>query len=270
MVLGLVMKQILLHVFLLVTFMLNAKPGEAFSQTKFSSSNDYFTVFPTPPRTVKKLAFEYDASAIMQEKIRYQVNYFASLEHVPYVWGGGTFENVKRSACDKCKACIRTKKIPIKEQYLKCSSCRKCGIDCSHLVVSLYNKTGLSVPYGSTGEFNRFSESILNKYYSLIDVGTDVSRATTGDLILYDSHIVLLVENHGDGKGDILHAQDLSSIGEIGGIMFQRKRKITRISGQPIRKILRHKRMSMTLKKPIFPSTIVGLDYLLSDNTSRD
>ncbi len=207
----------------------------------FNSFTDFVYIYPEAPRLFKMVHFEYSPVEKLQEQVLHHVNYYASFDHVPYVWGGGSLGLQKPSACDRCKACIETG-IPLKKQFTRCKSCQQCGIDCSHLTAQLYNRVGLEVPYGSTKELNRMTRRKLKRLYSLVDIGKDLRFADTGDLILYDRHIVLLVENLGNGEGYILHSENQDYKGLIGGIIFEKRERLWRLGTQNIRKILRHER----------------------------
>jgi cell wall-associated NlpC family hydrolase len=195
----------------------------------------------------QKSDIQYTDAKKLEEKILFYVNYFSSFENVPYVWGGGALGIDKPSKCDLCRSCIEEKQLPIQNIFHGCKACQSCGIDCSHLVAKLYNKAGFRIPYGSTEELNKMSRYRLKSHYYLIDKGRNLAEARTGDLLLYDRHIVILVKNMGDGGGLILHSEDQKHKGMIGGITFEKKSDLTRMGRQKIRRILRHQKLASAI-----------------------
>lgn len=159
---------------------------------------------------------------------------------VSYVYGG--FRLGSEKECEYCNTCLMAKKPKPKARFLECPECRKCSLDCSHFIQLVYERSGLKLPYLTTKTMLQLSKQELFKKYRLMDVGTDVKALQTGDLLVYDGHVVMLeILAKELGYGDIIHATSGREIREPGqGIQRKRMALLSNFRG-PLLKVLRHR-----------------------------
>ena len=79
----------------------------------------------------------------------------------------------------------------------------------------------------------------MEREYNLVNVGIDVFKAQLGDLLLYPTHITMLLQVYENGTGDFIHATRVGKPQPTGGINVKFNRKISNYRGKLIR-ILRH------------------------------
>ncbi len=157
---------------------------------------------------------------------------------VSYVYGGSRLGDPEH--CNACNTCLELKKSGPKERLSDCPVCAKCSLDCSHYTFEVFKQAGLNSTYLTTALMNTLSSRELAERYSLIDIGTSLSRAMPGDLLVYDGHVVFLEKKYPDGRGDLIHStsgRQLSGPGN--GIQRERRADLAFFRG-PILRILRH------------------------------
>jgi hypothetical protein len=163
---------------------------------------------------------------------------------VSYVYGGSQLGDPP--ACEACNSCLAKRQPAPGQRLARCPVCRSCSIDCSHFAALVFADAGLPFPYLDTAGMLAYSAAKLRSAYHLIDLGTDLSRAQPGDLLVYKGHVVIL-ERLSDGpagqsqmpRGDIIHAtggKDIRRPGE--GIQRERFVDLGGFRG-PLRRILR-------------------------------
>lgn len=180
-----------------------------------------------------------EAPESYQNRLLYLANYYAQLEYVPYIWGGGRVGN--RQTCLECRRCVRKLRTPIEKRLFSCQACRSCGIDCSHFVHMLYREAGVEYPYASAWELARQSSRGLLKYYAMVDLGQDLTKAEPGDLLVFKKHVAMLSRVISATNGDFVHATRFHRGRlRLGGVRWEQDRNIKRFRGRLVR-ILRHK-----------------------------
>jgi cell wall-associated NlpC family hydrolase len=157
---------------------------------------------------------------------------------VPYVWGGQKIGS--KSECRKCHECVTRKKVKPERRLQRCAACRHCGIDCSHFVAQVFRDADLPLRYATTREWKKLGADELLLKYHLVDLGTNLSLVQPADILLYDGHVVMLVELTGANTGTIIHATRRGKIS--GGIRINSDVDLARFHG-PLRKILRHQNL---------------------------
>jgi hypothetical protein len=170
---------------------------------------------------------------------------------VSYVYGGSQLGDPP--ACDACNACLTDRHPQPTQRLAKCPACRACSLDCSHFTARVFADAGFPYPYLDTEGMLTYSAAKLERAFHLVDLGTDLSRAQAGDLLVYTGHVVLL-ERLADGpaaggvrRGDIIHAtggKDIRRPGE--GIQRERFVDLAGFRG-PLRRILRHASLAQTV-----------------------
>ncbi|MEZ4743938.1 MAG: NlpC/P60 family protein [Bdellovibrionota bacterium] len=235
---------ILSSLFLMISFQSLAED----QITEFDNYARFESTYPNPARTFRQFDYELTQNFLTQEELTYHAINYAKLAYVPYIWGGGTIGIGNSNACSQCKKCIKKRNVSIKKRFTACKACRKCGIDCSHLVNKIFEKSDLPVPYGSTKDLLKLNAKDLKRLYSLVYVGRNPQQAQVGDLILYPGHIVLLLENNEDGTGSIIHATASKKNSKFGGIVIETV-KLSEYAGG-IRKILRHRKLLEAANHP--------------------
>lgn len=209
----------------------------------FTTGKTSYSIMPNPPYYYATW-FEsnaIDAEYRARQQIVLQMNRFTKMSHVPYIWGGNRIGNIK--TCKRCRSCIQRTKARVKYRNLICPACKKCGIDCSHLVTTIYKNAGIEFPYATTQDFLHKSAPQLAARYGLLDLGQKVEVIEPGDLLLYKKHVVIVMATYADGTAGILHSTAVDPKHRAGGIRYEEKVPVARFRGK-IRKILRHKRLA--------------------------
>ncbi len=175
-----------------------------------------------------------------QDRLVALAKYYASLVHVPYIWGGQQVGSTTQ--CIACRSCVQEKKVPLMSRLGRCRACQQCGMDCSHFVYRMYHEAGLDYNYASTSELSRQTGPGLLKYYNFVDIGRDLTLAQPGDLLVYKKHIMMLMRVVSPKNADFIHITRFGGDGhKLGGIRFETGRSVERFRGSLVR-ILRHKR----------------------------
>lgn len=173
---------------------------------------------------------------------------------VSYVYGG--YQVGDPDACGACNDCLVAKAPRPKERLAQCPVCRKCSLDCSHFTELVYRQAGLPYPYVATKGMLELDAAALRRSYGLVDLGTRLDQSTTGDLLVYDGHVVMLERRREprpgqpEFRGDVIHAtggKDIKSPGE--GIQRERFIDLARFRG-PLRRILRHAQLVASPAEP--------------------
>lgn len=178
-----------------------------------------------------------EASAI--ERVLTEAEKLHSQDWVPYVWGGQKIGS--EAECVKCHECVARKKVRPERMLQKCSACKHCGIDCSHFVAQVFRNAEMPIKYGTTREWKKLGPAELLERYQLRDMGSDINDARPADILLYDGHVVMLIELTGNRRGTIIHATRRGKFG--GGIRIDDDVDLQRFHGK-LRKILRHQDLS--------------------------
>lgn len=175
-----------------------------------------------------------------QDRLIRVADSYARLKYVPYIWGGGQVGSKKN--CLACRKCVRSKKIALKNRLSACKPCQRCGIDCSHFVNMVYREAGLPYNYASTWELTHQSSEGLLDIYDLVDLGTNLFMSRPGDLLVYEKHMVMLVQTYRGGYGDFVHATRFRGGDKLnlGGFRWDKNRNLKKLRGKLIR-VLRHK-----------------------------
>ncbi len=165
---------------------------------------------------------------------------YSRLSYVPYIWGGGRIGS--RKSCLACRRCVRQKKIDLKSRLELCKPCQQCGIDCSHFVNMVYREAGVPYDYASTWELNNQTPEGLLGLYDLVDLGTKLTHARPGDLLIYEKHMVMLVQSYSEGYGDFVHATRFRGGDKLklGGFRWDTNKNLKKYRGKLIR-VLRHR-----------------------------
>ncbi len=204
----------------------------------FASSPKISRKFPVVDSKVASEAiFGSDVSMEQLRLVRIAKSY-AEKKFVPYVWGGGRVG--PRKSCYRCSQCIKKYRVDVRDRLSACDECRRCGIDCSHFVNRVYRESGLSYPYATTFELSRLNSKRVLEYYDLFNVGTDISHAQPGDLVLYKRHIIMIVEIHSDLTIDFVHVTRFGDRYKHGGIRYEKRKNVESMRGGLV-KILRHR-----------------------------
>jgi hypothetical protein len=157
---------------------------------------------------------------------------------VSYVYGGSKLGDPEH--CEACNKCLDRMKSGPKERLSDCPVCNKCSLDCSHYTYEVFKQSGLSSTYLTTALMNTLSPQELAARYKLLDIGSSVTRAMPGDLLVYDGHVVLLEKKYPDGHGDLIHSTSGRELrGPGNGIQRERRAELQNFRG-PVQRILRH------------------------------
>ena len=212
------------------------------SYTLFDTVESFSSIYPAPPFVFDLffIAEGVDREYRMRESVLVQIEKVSKMSHVPYIWGGNNLGPEKN--CKQCRRCILRSNAKVKEREQSCPICRKCGIDCSHLVTKIFNQAGFQFPYGTTKDFLYQSAFKLDEIYNLIDLGNDPTRVQPGDLLLYRKHIVMVTDVMDGGFANILHSTALDPKGFGGGIRTEAKISMSTFRGK-LKKVLRHKNL---------------------------
>lgn len=162
------------------------------------------------------------------------------LDHwsVSYVYGGSKLGDPEH--CQACNACLERMKSGPKERLTDCPVCNQCSLDCSHYTYEVFKQAGLNATYLSTALMNSLSPQELAGRYQLLDIGSSLTRAMPGDLLVYEGHVVLLEKKYPDGRGDLIHSTSGRELrGPGNGIQRERRADLANFRG-PILRILRH------------------------------
>ncbi len=164
---------------------------------------------------------------------------FADMNYVPYIWGGEQIGT--KAECDACRACAMQAKTRLDKRLARCDACKRCGIDCSHFVHRLYKTIGLNYQYATTRELTRIDHKQLLRHYNMIDVGTSLSDAQPGDLLLYKKHVAMVLRVRDDQHADFVHASRFRAGDrhKLGGLRLDMNQNVYRFRGELVR-ILRH------------------------------
>ncbi len=164
------------------------------------------------------------------------------LTHVPYVWGGARIGSMDE--CVACRQCVRRNNIALEERSRLCKECRKCGMDCSHFVHSVYANAGLDYPYASSRELAKQTSPGIFRNYNLVDLGRNLQRLQPGDLVVYPRHIVMVTRVTGLGRADIVHISRYRQGPErhVGGFRLDQDVDLDAYRGGFVR-VLRHRRL---------------------------
>ena len=167
---------------------------------------------------------------------------------VSYVYGGHQLGD--SLACNHCNTCLESKAPAPAQRLQQCPDCNSCSLDCSHFTALVFAQAALPYPYLDTSLMLQLPAKALRRRYQLLDLGTELSRAAPGDLLVYAGHVVLLerVEGvspgQGDWRGDVVHATGGREIKGPGqGIQRARFADLANFRG-PLLRILRHADLS--------------------------
>lgn len=172
---------------------------------------------------------------------------------VSYVYGG--YQVGDPAACQQCNSCLETHKPKPNQRLSQCPVCRQCSLDCSHFTELVYRQAGYPYPYLATSGMLAMDADVLRRRYDLVDLGTRLDQALTGDLLVYDGHVVMLERRRepqpGQAffRGDVIHAtggKDVRGPGE--GIQRERFINLAHFRG-PLRRILRHVKLESSIEK---------------------
>jgi cell wall-associated NlpC family hydrolase len=217
----------------------SSAPNQGRSQSGTTLFDPYDAAVETKRKSDVVNVKDFPLAALkLQDKLVGLAKEYASLAHVPYVWGGGNIGKV--SSCDECRTCIETKKYSIKNRLRKCKACQSCGIDCSHFVNRVFNQVGLEYPYAATAEMKRARPEELATEYNLLHMGKDIRAAQPGDLLVYKNHVVLLASIDDKGYGEIIHATRFIKGRKSGGIAWDKQKRLATYRGK-LQRILRHR-----------------------------
>ncbi len=174
------------------------------------------------------------------DKLIGTAEYYLNHAEISYVWGGNTVADKK--SCKSCSQCLNDKK-PSKTNKVKaCPMCKKCGLDCSHFILHVFENAGLKTKYLTTSAMRSFSKDKLLTDFNWIDMGAKASRAMNGDLAVYPGHVIMIMKVYPEtAKADIIHVtsgRDIKSPGEA--VQTERGIKIENFRG-PLQRLLRHK-----------------------------
>lgn len=209
--------------------------------TAFDTFRTFESVYPDRQRGLTDFPWDQSTHQTKYEEIRYFASRLAILNDVPYVWGGGSTQPESPSACQQCKECIETGKYNTRNVFTSCRACQSCGIDCSHLVNQVLRNAGMRTPYGSTEELLSRSVEDLERLYQVIDIPARPAAALPGDLLVFGGHVVLLLNQHGDGSGTVVHSAAYKKDSTVGGIAIE-DIDLAKYAGG-MRRILRHRIM---------------------------
>ena len=213
-----------------------SSPADNFSA--FDTFQRFESIYPDSWRGQPDYPLEQSISEIKNEEIRYIASRFALLENIPYVWGGYHAKVESPGECQECRNCITAGKLSTREVFDSCKACRLCGIDCTHLVNQILAGAHLPVPYGSTEELLARSAFDLARLYHVDDMGTDYSASKTGDVIVFPTHAVLMLQNHNNGYATVIHSAAYKKGTVFGGITIE-DINLGKFAGG-VRRILRH------------------------------
>lgn len=187
---------------------------------------------------------------------------FVNKTAVPYVFGGSQIGSSK--ACQDCSACIRARRLPANsssDRFEQCTACQSCGLDCSNFVKHLFTEAGLTVKFATTATLNRASDLVLEENFRFINIGSDLSDARPGDLVLKKGHVIMLTDiQTALGTVDFIHASRGSKRTPVGGIELRRGFNLRTIQRETVR-ILRHKDL---LQPSDFEINLMSVKRLLS------
>lgn len=167
---------------------------------------------------------------------------------VSYVYGG--YQVGDPAVCQQCNTCLQGQRPKPNQRLDLCPVCRQCSLDCSHFTELVFRQAGYPYPYLATSGMLTLHADTLESRYELIDLGTRLDLAHTGDLLVYDGHVVMLERRREPQpgqprfRGDVIHAtggKDIRSPGE--GIQRERFIDLEHFRG-PIRRILRHAKIN--------------------------
>jgi hypothetical protein len=214
-------------------------------QLSLQSAQELLPKLPASPEIVPAAIHRYFALSRLQAVIQE----VAGALHVPYVWGGNKIGS--ESTCQECTECIVKKRLGPKSRTANCRACASCGIDCSHLVQQVFSAAGLEMPYAASNLMAKADPATLLRHYNLVDIGKDFENARPGDIIVYRRHVGILMANHGNNHGDLVHASRFAGGGreKVGGIRYDLNKNIVRPRGGLVR-ILRH-RLLMAPNEPL-------------------
>lgn len=157
---------------------------------------------------------------------------------ISYVYGGHKLGDPQ--VCQACNVCLDFHKSGPKERLRDCPVCNDCSLDCSHYTYEVFKQAGLQATYLTTALMNGLSAPELAKKYKLLDIGSNLTRAMPGDLLVYDGHVVLLEKKGKDGRGDLIHVTSGRELRGPGhGIQRERQAMLASFRG-PVLRILRH------------------------------
>jgi len=185
---------------------------------------------------------------LIEARLSAAIEKYEELTYVPYVWGGTAVGSKKE--CKACMACLEKTAANKNLAFLAdednpCKSCESCGIDCSNLVHQVLADANIQFPYLTARDMAKYPGAKLEAKYNLVDVGSDITRAQTGDLIVQRKHVMIFIGMN-EGGVEYLHS---SRRGEderpFGGINVVKNRPIESIQ-KTIVKILRPKQALKT------------------------
>jgi cell wall-associated NlpC family hydrolase len=199
----------------------------------------------TPPNKLE-LIISYQDALVAAAKS------YAEMDHVPYVWGGSKIGSPED--CQACRSCVAEKQVSLTRRMARCAPCRRCGMDCSHFVSRVFSDVGLTYGYASSRELGRQSQAGLIANYGFVDVGTDISLAQPGDVLIYPKHVAMLIQANSTTHGDIIHSTRFRAGDHLslGGIRYDKNINLKKYRGRLIR-IIRH--YSLFKNPPEFKSS---------------
>ena len=241
----------------LVALMAVLEIGASGADRFFAGTNEIHEIYPTTapfrPMTVgfEMIGPKPDRPAIV--RLMDAAHRMVERTGVPYVFGG-TQIGAQRY-CQECSECVRKNHLPANSTLLrfnKCQACRKCGIDCSNFVNRLFAAAGLKYRFADTRTLNGMKDGFLQEQYGFINMGTDLSEARPGDLLLEKGHVMMLVDiDLNIGTIDYIHASRGSQRTPVGGIELRRGMSIVKAQRDIVR-ILRHRELVLPEDSGIF------------------
>ena len=191
---------------------------------------------------------------------------------VPYVYGGSRIGSLKQ--CQACTDCARRLHLPADAslgRYNKCAECRRCGIDCSNFVNTLFAEAGLKFRFADTRTLNATGHDFLREQFGFINIGHNLEDAQAGDLVVERGHVMMVIAVDPKlGTIDYIHSSRGSRGRKpIGGIELRRGKPLNEVQKRTLR-ILRHRELVLPDDLDMLlgsrPSMWTGLRHLFAAN----
>lgn len=207
--------------------------------------------------------------ATAAERLLDAAHAIADQTYVPYAFGGRVIGSPK--VCEACRACIETHSLDPESSLTrlnKCSSCQKCGIDCTHLIERIFAKADLPYNFAPTAVFKEVSTPELRSDYGLIDIEPKFEELKAGDLVLEDKHIMLvLAVDQVLETMDVVHAARGGSIvdpkRDPGGIRRLKGITSAQFASRTLR-VMRHEQLDPSNHVPHKPTPSVSIAQWLT------
>lgn len=194
-----------------------------------------------------------ESPAPAMERLMAVVSYMQTKSYVPYVFGGNTIGSAK--TCRACSECIKTHRLPANSTLARldqCPACRSCGVDCSNFVNLVFDEADMGYQFADTRTLRGVKDISLESQFGFVNVGSDLSVARPGDVLLQSNHVMLLLAvdtvNH---TIDYIHSSRGSRRTPVGGIERVRSADMFKI-GRHVEKILRHRELIQP-EDPVVP-----------------